>query len=501
MYMMQTERSVGPAALAAKPLRVAVLEHLESVGARWLPLIIAVLCLIGGTAGAAPQTAAHAEIKSPGGKETRSPPPAKALATVDAYQGTPVGFTADGYPFRGNPDATLTLVEYTDYLCPFCARHFRDTLPALLEKYIRTGRVKFVVRDFPLASLHPTAPKGAMAALCVAEQGATRFWPMHDALLQAQQQWNRLPDPTTFLAQAAGKVGADMPAYNQCMASDRTEARVQQSVAAGQALGFNGTPTFEFVLQQTGKTYSFSGAESVDAFARWIDTLLAGKEPPEAKPPQKPELPFWAKAEGLAPDPKRPGFTVAGDPYKGNPDAKLVLVEFGDFQCPACQRHVLSTQPALDKRFVETGEVRWVAKHFPLRMHPHAPVAAAAAECAGDQGKFWVMHHRLFAQMDQWSAGADLDAALVELAAGIGVDQTKFAACLTGRNAFQRVLRDLYDGQAIGVRNIPAFVLIQGETGTVLVGARSAEQFGDTLQQQLDGANSTVKRGDASASR
>src|SRR5262249_39481505 len=156
--------------------------------------------------------------------------------------------------------------------------------------------------------------------------------------------------------------------------------------------------------------------------------------------------------EGLAPDPNRPGFTVAGDPYKGNPNAKLVLVEFGDFQCPVCQRHALTTQPELDKRFVETGQVRWVGQHFPRRIHPHAPVAAAAAECAGDQDKFWAMHHRLFEQMEQWSSGADPDTALLRLAADLELDRAKFTACLTSRKALERVLRDLYDGQAIGIR-------------------------------------------------
>ena len=117
----------------------------------------------------------------------------------------------DGHPLRGNPDTSLTFVEYTDSLCPFCEQHFRQTLPVLLEQYGRTGQVKFIVHDFPLAALHPTAPRDATAAVCVAEQGTTRFWQMHDALLQAQQQ-NRLPDPTTFLAEVAQKAGAEMPA-------------------------------------------------------------------------------------------------------------------------------------------------------------------------------------------------------------------------------------------------------------------------------------------------
>ncbi len=426
------------------------------------------------------------------GAAAQGPTRVQRIAAVETYQGTPVGFTADGHPFRGKPDAPLTLVEYTDYLCPFCERYFSQTLPALLEKYVRTGQVKFVVHDFPLASLHPTAPRGATATLCVAEQGATRFWQMHDALFQTQQQWSRLSDPTAFLAAAARKVGADMTAYERCMASGRHDARVQQRVAAAQALGFAGTPTFQFVQQTSGKTYTLLGAQPVDVFARWIDALLAGKEPPEAKQPEKPELPFWAKPEGLAPDPMRPGFTVAGDPYKGNPNAKLVLMEFSDFQCPACQRHALTTQPVLDERFVKTGDVLWVAKHFPLRIHPRAPVAAAAAECAGDQSKFWAMHHRLFEQMEQWSTGDDPDTALVRLAADLELDRARFTACLTSRKALERVLSDLYDAQAIGVRNTPTFILFYGGTGRVLAGARSAEEFAATLQQQLESAKATA---------
>jgi protein-disulfide isomerase len=302
-----------------------------------------------------------------------------------------------------------------------------------------------------------------------------------------------LPDPTAFLAAAARKVGADMPAYERCVASGRHDARVQQRVAAAQALGFNGTPTFQFVPQVSGKTYTLSGARPVDVFVGWIDALLAGKEPPEAKQPEKPELPLWAKPESLAPDPKRPGFTVAGDPYKGKPGARLVVVEFADFECPSCRRHTLETQPTLDKRFVETGEIMWVAKHFPLRIHPRAPVAAAAAVCAADQDKFWEMHHVLFERVEQWSSGSDPDAALLQLATDVKLDKAQFATCLASRRALEPVLRGLHDGQSIGVRNSPTFILLQGGTATALVGARSAEQFESLLKQQLDKAQSAAK--------
>ena len=471
--------------------------HLRAKSNTLLRISLAALLLIGGAHSAASQPLGKTDVVTAAGSGAQKRSQSPAGAIVESYQGMAVGFTADGAAFRGNPDATLTLIEYTDYVCPYCASYFQQTLPGLLEKYVSTGRVKLVVRDLPLDSLHPTAPRAASAVACVAEQGATRFWKMHDALFQGQPQWGRLPDPTAYLADAAKKAGVDEKVYNQCVASGRADARVKQSASAAQALGFVGTPTFQFV-RADGKAYPLVGAQPIDVFASLIDTLLAGNEPPQAKEQEKPELPFWAKAEGLAPDPKRPGFTVAGDPYKGNPSATLTLVEFGDFECPACQRHTVSTQPDLDKQFVATGDVRWVAKHFPLRTHSHAAVAAAASECAGDQGKFWPMHDMLFERAEQWSSANDPDSALMRLASDLKLNQGEFNACLTSRKALERVLRDIYDGQAIGVSNLPVFILIYGGVGHVLTGARSTEEFAATLRQQLKEAN-TQEKGDRTA--
>ena len=161
-----------------------------------------------------------------------------------------------------------------------------------------------------------------------------------------------------------------------------------------------------------------------------------------------------------------------------------MVVEFADFECPSCRRHALEAQPSLDKRF---GEIMWVAKHFPLRIHPRAPVAAAAAVCASDQGKFWEMHHVLFERVEQWSTGSDPDAVLLQLAAEIKLDRSKFANCLASRRPLERVLRGLYDGQSIGVKNSPTFILLQGDTATALVGARSAEQFESTNLLEIFG--------------
>jgi protein-disulfide isomerase len=357
-----------------------------------------------------------------------------------------------------------------------------------MEQYVATGQVKYVFRDMPLVSLHPTAPVGHVAALCVAEQGAALFWEMHDALFGAQGQWSSLPDPSEFLSGLAAEIGADVSAYEECISSGRQEDYIQQGVAAGQALGFNGTPSFRFVHEESGETYTLVGAQSVDVFGQWLDALLADKAPPQAQEEETepPELPFWANAKGLAPDPEWPGFMMAGDAYKGDPNAPLVVVEFSDFQCPSCQRHALETQPVLDERFVETGEILWVFKHLPLRMHPQAPAAAAAAECAGDQGQFWEMYHGLFEAQDQWSVD-EPDPVLEALAQGLDLDMERFGACLQGRASLERVLSDLYDGQGV-VSETPSFVILYGGQGRITRGARPAEQFVATLETMLESA-------------
>ena len=287
------------------------------------------------------------------------------------------------------------------------------------------------------------------------------------------------------------KSGAEMKAYEQCMTSPDARQRVQTSIADAQALGFSGTPSFQFANRANGKQYSLVGAQSAEVFSRWIEQLLAGNDPPETQASDKPpELPKWAKPEGLAPDPKRPGYTAAGDPFMGNPAAKLVLVEFVDFECPACQRHALATRSMIEQRFIASGDVMWVVKNFPLGVHARSPVAAAAAECAGEQGRFFAMHDLLFERMDDWSKAPDADAALQALARKLALNDKRFRACLAGRNALERVLRDIYDGQAVNVRNLPLFILLHSGRGHVLTGARPAEDFAAAIQQQLERAKS-----------
>jgi protein-disulfide isomerase len=150
-------------------------------------------------------------------------------------------------------------------------------------------------------------------------------------------------------------------------------------------------------------------------------------------------------------------------------------VEFTDLQCPSCRRHALEAQPAVDEQFVDTGKVLWVTKHLPLKMHPQAAVAAVAAECAADQGRYWEMQRLLYERQEQWAKDAP-DAPLQALAAELGLDMPVFSACFNSRQAMERVLDDIYDAQGV-TRTTPTFIFVQGDRGSFIRGARDADSF------------------------
>ncbi len=409
----------------------------------------------------------------------------------------PVGFTEDGYPYRGNPDAAVTLVEYSDYGCPFCSRYTAENVPALLEQYVAPGDVRFVFRDFPLVALHPTAPAAHAAAWCAGEQSAELYWAMHDAIFARQSDWTGLDDPADFLAALAANAGVEVAGYEACVAGRTAQATISQGVAAAQALGFNGTPSFVFIVEESGEEHVLVGAQPVATFEGYLDALLSGTAPPATaaapapgEAPQTAGLPAWADRDaGLQPDPDRSGMNLAGDYYRGNIEAPLVVIEFSDFECPFCRDHALGSQPIIDEALVDTGEVLWVFKHLPLEIHPGALSAAVAAECAGNQGRFWEMHDLLFATVTRWAGpGVDTDAELVALAGELGLEAAAFSACFGGREAVQRVLADITDATGI-ISSTPSFVLIQDGQGSLLEGALPPEQFVAAVRARLeDGA-------------
>lgn len=432
---------------------------------------------------------AVAAAASPEATTTTTAPTEPGVET--AAREVPVGFTADGFPYRGNPDAAVTLVEYSDYGCPFCGRYSAESAPGLLAEYVTTGDVRFVFRDFPLVALHPTAPAAHAAAWCAGEQGADLYWVMHDEIFASQASWTGLADPSGYLSGLAEAAGADMEGYADCIAAGDADEPIASGVAEARSLGFSGTPSFVFVAEASGDEHVLVGAQPISTFRGYLDALLAGEEPPTGTPPpEDPQeaagLPAWADpASGLRPDPQRPGVNLAGDHYRGDPDAEMIVIEFSDFECPFCREHALGAQPIIDEALVATGDVLWVFKHLPLEIHPGALSAAVAAECAGDQGKFWEMHDLLFSAVGRWAADESAtDAELVVLADEAGLDGAEFVACFEGRDALQRVLADTADASGI-ISSTPSFVVIHDGRGTLLEGALPPDQFIASLRELL----------------
>jgi len=169
---------------------------------------------------------------------------------------------ADDDAFLGDADAPVVIIEFSDYQCPFCARFWSQTLPALKSEYIDTGKVKFVYRDFPLTSIHPMAMSAAEATECVRDQGGDdAFFEMHDAIFENQPA---LSD--SLLRKLASDLGYDI---NDCLDSGEFRSEVQNDLSDGQAAGGRGTPYFVI------NGIPLSGAQPFSAFKQVIDAELA----------------------------------------------------------------------------------------------------------------------------------------------------------------------------------------------------------------------------------
>jgi protein-disulfide isomerase len=160
---------------------------------------------------------------------------------------------------KGNPEAPVTIVEFSDFQCPFC-KAAESTLKEVLTKY--SGRVKLAYLDFPLSEIHPRAQSAAEAARCAGEQG--KFWEYHDALYADQSKLNG-PELVT----SAVALNMDEKAFRSCLDSGKFKSRIEADVEQGTKVGVVGTPGF-FV-----NGVFLSGAQPLAEFEKIIDSQLA----------------------------------------------------------------------------------------------------------------------------------------------------------------------------------------------------------------------------------
>ncbi len=171
--------------------------------------------------------------------------------------------SADDDAILGNKNAPITIVEFSDFQCPFCTKFYEQTLPLIEENYIKTGKVKFVYRDFPL-SFHQYAQKAAEAAECAEEQN--KFWEYHNILFEKQAEWSI--GGIDKLKEYTQSLGLNSNNFNGCLDSGKYANEVQKDFNDGQRYGVSGTPTF-FI-----NGIKLTGAQPFDAFKQVIEQEL-----------------------------------------------------------------------------------------------------------------------------------------------------------------------------------------------------------------------------------
>lgn len=185
----------------------------------------------------------------------------------------PVKISIDDDPIIGDPNAPITIIEFSDFQCPFCARFHTQTLPLLFEEYIDQGKVKLVFRDFPIQSIHPNSLPASVAAECANDQG--KFKEMHDVLFDNQNEWNKQEtvDALSLFSQYATEIQLEQETFDSCLASGKHIEEIRKDLEDGKDYGVSGTPGFFIGNEQVG-FIEIKGAQPFESFKKIIDAQL-----------------------------------------------------------------------------------------------------------------------------------------------------------------------------------------------------------------------------------
>ena len=185
----------------------------------------------------------------------------------------PLKISADNDPIIGNPNAPITIIEFSDFQCPFCAKFHIQTLPAIMNEYINDGKVKLVFRDFPIQSIHPNALPASVAAECANEQG--KFKEMHDILFERQNEWSKKNTDNVIILfnQYASKLGLEEEKFDSCLKNGKYIEEIQKDLNDGRTYGISGTPEFFVGNDQIG-FIELKGAQPFESFKKVIDSQL-----------------------------------------------------------------------------------------------------------------------------------------------------------------------------------------------------------------------------------
>ena len=372
---------------------------------------------------------------------------------------------ADDDPVRGPADALVTIVEFSEFQCPYCSR-VGETLSRLEREY--ASDLRFVWKDAP-AAFHPRAkPAAQLARVAYLRRGAQGFWTAHDALFAAQKNL----DDAAF-EQLTGTLGLRWPEVRAEMASAAVAAKLAESEGLVADFAANGTPHF-FI---NGRR--LVGALPYDTFKALVDEQLSvARGLVQSGVPRSGVWKALMKDAKPAPPPERKEVApaTADNPSRGAKNAKVTIVEFSDFQCPFCSRATATVEQILA---AYPKDVKVVWRHLPLSFHADAALAAEAAQEAfaqgGDAG-FWKYHDVLF-QNQKAIGRADLERHAREL----GLDMARFNAALDRHTHQAHIGRDQDVARRAGISTTPGFTI----NGYFVSGAHPFEVFDRLIKRAL----------------
>jgi protein-disulfide isomerase len=324
-------------------------------------------------------------------------------------------------------------------------------IPELIKQYVDTGKARYVYRDFPLNSIHTNAQKAAEAAVCAGRQG--KYWDMNEKLFATQDEWSESSDAASSFKTYAGDLGLDKSAFNQCLDKGEAAVEVQGETLLAESLGLRGTPSFlvnDLPIRNP----------TVQALGSVIDYLAAGGTTP-----------------GIVPvgDPR-----VLGDPQA----AQAATVAFVDYSNPESAQHALEVFPKLKTDYIDTGKMLYVLHPWSSGMDSPGAQAAIAAQCAGEQGKYWEMHDKLFQEQKTWTAAKELRPLFTGYGEALGLDKAKFVECLDSDSAKLQVQAGNVVAALYGMPNAPVFLFSNWE---VKEGSPTYEEFKDVIDSIVAG--------------
>ena len=368
-------------------------------------------------------------------------------------------------PVRGPADALVTVVEWSDFQCPFCKR-VEPTLKQIRDTY--AADVRFVWKDNPLPFHNRAKPAATLARMAYDQKGDKGFWAVHDAMYAESAD---LQD--AGLEKISGTVGLSWPSVKSAIDADKYKDQFSASGDLAMDLNARGTPHF-FI---NGRR--ISGAQPFENFKKIIDDeetktkALVAKGIPRAKVYDE----IMKDAKG-PPPPEKKEVPVAGkeNPVKGSPTAKVVIQQFSDFQCPFCKR----VEPTVDQIMQEYGsKVKVVWRNVPLDFHADAPLAAEAAYEAfvqkGNDG-FWKFHDKLYDKQPDIKRPT-----LEQIAQEQGLDMAKFKAALDNSTHKDEIDKDKKIADAAGIRGTPGFTI----NGYFVSGAQPFQAFDKLIKLAL----------------